>query len=149
MLLVLYTVKACFGCSSWVVLRLSTGGDGNCLDGETTAVRRVAGELSSTPKGFLDYRWISSTLSYCGVYCTITFKKTTKRKENNRIPGKLFGWGMDLLLNQTDFFFSKCIVFVETEKYINFKEKWQDKNSSWDVLMMEKKILLWKFKAKF
>lgn len=35
---------------------------------------------------------------------------------------------MELLLNQTDFlFFSKYIVFVETEKSVNFKEKWQDK----------------------
>lgn len=38
---------------------------------------------------------------------------------------------MDLLLNQTVFFFfSKYIALAETEKSINFKEKGQDKNSS-------------------
>lgn len=94
--LALYTVRACFDFSVWVVLRLNMGGDGNCLDGETSAVMRVIGELSSTPEGFTDCRWISSTLSHLRLYCTVTLKETMKKKENIRILGKLFTWGMVL-----------------------------------------------------
>lgn len=57
---------------------------------------------------------------------------------------------MDLLLNQTVFFFfSKYIALAETEKSINFKEKGQDKNSSWNVLMMEKKYCFENSKQSF